>query len=187
MSGPAEVRSVDAIESFRGALARFEERAAAALETLSGEARRADDWLRQDRPAHWQEQHRLAADAVHQAKIDLQRCLMYPVADERPTCREERDVLKKAQRRLDYCREKIERVKHWKRQLQHELFDYEGRLGALRQMLDTELPMARARLQQMVRRLDAYQLERPPESREFQESPNVEHSQQQSVAKKQTE
>jgi hypothetical protein len=101
---------------------------------------------------------------VQQAKIDLERCLMYPVADERPSCREERATLERAKARLEYCREKTERVKHWKRELHHELFEYEGRVGHLRRMLEADLPLARARLQQVVRRLDAYQIERPPES-----------------------
>ena len=166
MSGPAQVRSVDAIEAFSWALARFEDRAQDVLETLGGELRRSVDWIERDRPAYWKEQTRLAVEAVHQAKVELERCLMYPVADERPSCREERDQLKKAQARLDYCQEKIERVKHWKRQLHHELFEYEGRVGALRQILETEVPLARARLRQIVQRLDEYQIERPPTARE---------------------
>ena len=164
MSEHAQVRSVDAIEAFRGALARFEQRVQDALETLHSEIRRAADWLEHDRPAYWKEQTRLAADAVQQAKIDLERCLMYPVADERPSCREERADLERAQARLEYCREKTERVKHWKRELHHELFEYEGRVGQLRRLIETDLPLARARLQQIVRRLDAYHIERPPES-----------------------
>ncbi len=178
MSSSAQVRSVDAIEAFRGALARFEQRAQDALEALSGETRRAADWLQHDRPAYWKEQTRLADDAVQQAKIDVQHCLMYPVADERPACREERANLRRAQTRSDYCREKNELVKHWKRQFHHELFEYEGRIGHLRRMLETELPQARTRLQQIVRRLDAYQIERPPESVEHEERLNVEDAEQ---------
>lgn len=170
MPDHAQVRSVDAIEAFRGALARFEQRVEDALDTLRAELQRAADWLEHDRPAYWKEQSRLAAEVVQQAKIDLERCLMYPVADERPSCREERANLDQAKARLEYCREKTERVKHWKRELHHELFEYEGRVGHLRRMLEADLPLARARLQQVVPRLDAYQIERPPASVE----PNLE-------------
>jgi exonuclease VII large subunit len=163
----AHVHSIDAIEAFRGALARFEERVQDSLETLRAELQRATDWLQHDRPASWKEQLRLAAEGVQQAKIDLERCLMYPVADERPACREERASLDRAKARQEYCREKSERVKHWKRELHHALFEYEGRVGHLRRMLETDLPLARARLRQFVRRLDAYQIERPPESVDF--------------------
>ncbi|MCA9232709.1 MAG: hypothetical protein KDA57_18815 [Planctomycetales bacterium] len=163
MAGSARVESVAAIERFRGALARYEQRVEDALETLSGELRRALDWLEHERPAYWKEQTRLADDAIHQARQDLDRCLMFPVADERPACREEKANLKRAQLRLEFCREKSERVKHWNRQLQHEMFEYEGRIGQLRRMLETELPAAKAKLQQIVRRVDAYQIERSPE------------------------
>jgi len=166
MTGSAQVRSVDAIESFRIALARFEERTQDALETLTAELRRAVEWLDHDRPAYWKEQSRLASNAIQQAKLDLQRCLMFSVADQRPACREERANLKKAQARLEYCREKTERVKHWNRHLQHELFEYEGRVGQLRRMLETELPLARAKLQLIRHRLDTYQIERPPSATE---------------------
>ncbi len=162
MSGPAQVQSVAEIEIFRGALARFEQQAQAALETLTGELRRATDWLQHDRPAYWREQHRLATEGVHQAKLDVERCLTFPVAGERPACREEKANLKKAQVRLEHCREKQELVKHWNCQLQHELVEYEGRIGHLRRMLETELPLAKAKLQLVVRRLDAYKIESPP-------------------------
>jgi exonuclease VII large subunit len=181
----AQVRSVDVIEAFRGALARFEQRVQDALETLSGETRRAADWLEHERPAHWKEQTRLADDALQQAKLELHRCLMYPVDGERPSCREERANLKKAQTRVDYCHEKTERVKHWKRQLHHELFEYEGRIGHLRRMLETDLPRARIRLQQIVRRLDAYQIEHPPESSDTEARSKVEDSEQQDFTEKQ--
>jgi exonuclease VII large subunit len=162
MPSPANVHSVAAIESFRGALARFELRAQDAMENLTGEMRRVVDWLEHDRPRHWKVKSREAADMVHQAKIDLERCLTFRVGDERPSCREEKANLKKAQLRVEYCREKIERVEHWNRQLQQELFEYEGRIGQLRRMLEIELPAARAKLQQIVQRLDAYQVERAP-------------------------
>lgn len=171
MSDQVQVRSIDAIEAFRGKLARFEERAQSALETLRAELERATDWLEHDRPAYWREQSRLAAQEVQRTKIELERCLMYPVADERPSCREERAELEQAKARAEYCREKLERVKHWARELHHQRYEYEGRMTHLRRMLETELPLARARLQQVVRRLDAYQIERPPESVDFAAEP----------------
>ena len=164
MSGSAQVRSSESIEQFRAALAKFESRAQDALDTLATELRRASNWLEHDCPAHWKRQAKLGEDAVHQAKLDLERCLIFPVAGERPACREERAALKKAQQRVEYCREKNERVKHWSRQLHHELFEYEGRIGQLQRLLETDLPKARARLQQIVRRLDEYRIEKPPSS-----------------------
>lgn len=167
MPSPAQVRSVDAIESFRIQLAKYEQQVLDSLQSLSAELNRATAWLKRDRPSYWKKQTKLAEDTVHQAKLDLEHCIMFPVvAGERPACREERSVLKQAQVRLQYCREKIERVRYWNRQIQHEMLEYEGRVGQLKSILETELPAARARLQQIIQRLDAYQIERPPQSRD---------------------
>ena len=166
MSSPAQVRSVEAIENFRLQLANYEQQVQDALESLNSQLQQATRWLKHDRPAHWKKQTKLAEDAVHQAKLDLERCLMFPVVSgERPSCREEKDNLRKAQARLDYCREKVERVRYWNRQISHEVLEYQGRIGQLKRMLETEMPAARARLQQIVHRLDAYQVERAPQSR----------------------
>jgi len=167
MSSPAQVRSVDAIESFRAQLAKYEQQVEVALESLTAELHRATNWLKHDRPGYWKKKTKLAEDAVHQSKLDLQRCIMFPtVSGERPACREERAAQRKAQVQLEYCREKVERVHYWNRQIQHEMLEYSGRIGQLKRMLETELPAARARLQQIVHRLDAYQVERAPQARE---------------------
>ena len=187
MSGSAQVRSTEAIESFRGALEKFESRSQDALETLAAELRRASLWLEHECPAYWKKQAKLAEDEVHQTKLDLERCLIFPIAGERPACREEKAALKKARLRVEYCREKGERVKHWNRQLQHELFEYEGRVGHLKRLLETDLPVAQAKLQQIVRRLDEYQIERPPESSEHEKRLNPETAKEQSFPEKNSE
>jgi len=163
MTGSAKVRSTEAIDDFQRALAKFERRAHNALDTLSSEMRRAVSWLEHDCPAHWKNETVRAEDLAHQAELDLKRCLLSPAAGERPACREQRAALKTAQARLEYCREKRERVQHWKRRMQHEQFEYEARLGQLLRILEVELPTARAKLQVIERRLHEYQIERPPD------------------------
>jgi len=166
MSGFAQVRSVDAIVRFRASLADFEKQVQRALDSLGFELQRVVDWLDHDRPAYWKLEAKRAADAVHLAKMDLERCLIFPVAGEQPACREERAALRKAQQREEYCREKREAVKRWQRELHHEMFEYQGRIAHLRRILETELPAARGFLKQIVDRLDAYQVEQPPEPSE---------------------
>ena len=169
MSSPAQVRSVDAIDRFRNQLAKYEQQVQVALDALSVELQRATTWLKHDRPGFWKKQTKLAEDAVHQAKMDLERCLMFPtVSGERPACREERTALNQAQARLELCREKTERVKYWNRQLTHEMQEYTGRIGQLKRILEVELPAARAKLQQIIQRLDAYQIERAPVAHDAQ-------------------
>jgi exonuclease VII large subunit len=162
MSTPAQVRSVAAIERFRLQIAKYEQQVQTALESLTAELQHAITWLKNDRPSYWKKQRQLAEDTLHQAKQNLERCLLFTVGDERPACREEKAAIKIAQTRLETCREKIERVRYWNRQLQHESLEFSSRINQLKRILENELPTARARLQQMVQQLDAYQIERPP-------------------------
>lgn len=164
MSRPAQVHSVEALELFRTQLAKFEHQVQRALDSLSIELNRVTDWLSYDRPGYWKQQTKLADAAVLAAKLDLERCLIFPVAGEKPACREEKMVLKRARQRAELCRKKSQRVKHWNRQLQHEFKEFEGRVGHLRRLLETEIPTARAKLEQIVRRLQEYQIEQPPQA-----------------------
>ncbi len=164
MSGPAQVRSTDTIEALQASMARFEQRVQAALDALDAELHRASDWVEHDRPTHWRTATHKAEDDVHQAKIELERCLLFSLAGERPTCREQKAALKRAQGHLAYCREKSEKVKQWQRNFRHESFEYDGRIGQLRRLLEQDVPKARALLVRIARRLDEYQIERPPEA-----------------------
>lgn len=159
---PAQVRSTDAIESLQTALARFIQRVQNALDSLDAELHRTSDWVEHDRPSHWRTETHRAEDAVHQAKIELERCLTFSATGERPTCREQKAALEQAKSRLTYCREKAEAVKHWQRTFRHESFEYDGRIGQLRRMIENDVPRARGVLAKILRRLDEYQIEQAP-------------------------
>jgi len=164
MSSSAQVRSTDAIEALRASLLKFQQRVQNAVDVLDGELHRASNWIEHDRPAYWKQQTHAAEDAVHAAKIELERCLMMTVAGERPTCREQKAALDAAKIRRAYCQEKCDAVRRWQRDLRHEQFEYEGRIGQLRRATEVDVPKAAALLQTILRRLDEYQIERPPES-----------------------
>ncbi len=165
MSGPAKVHSTDAIEAVRLALVMFVTRATDAMSELSGEMRRVQEWLEHDRPKFWKNQTRLAMDQAHEAQQALHRCLMFPIADERPSCYEERADLKKAKARLEYCQEKMERVRHWQQTMRHELFEYEGRMSQLVKLVEIEVPQAISVLNRIVRNLEDYQVVRAADPR----------------------
>jgi exonuclease VII large subunit len=156
MSGPAYVHNTDAIESVRAALANFSHQVDDGLTEIAAESRRMLDWLEHDRPRYWKNQLRLAWDMVEQAKKDLNRCLMYPVADERPSCTEQRAALKKAQAHFAYCEQKADRLKNWCREVRHELFEYEGRISQLKTCGEIDVPKAMAALGRLMARIDEY-------------------------------
>lgn len=161
---PARVYSIESIEAFRVALLKYQRRVEDALVALDSQMRRAVDWIDRDRPAYWRAQAKEADQWIHKAKLDLERCLIYRVTDRRPACREERVILKKAQARREYCRDKMERVRHWKRDLHHELYEYQGRISKLSRMLEHDIPRANAALLHILQQLEEYQLEQPPTS-----------------------
>jgi hypothetical protein len=157
MSAQANVQSLEAIDAVRNALVSFVDQVRDALTELQSEMRRVADWLEHDRPRYWTTQIRLAHDGVHAAQQALHRCLMFPIGTERPSCYEERAALKKAQARLAYCEEKAERVRHWQRVVQHELFEYEGRISQLVRVVEEDVPRAIGVLAKVLRRLEEYQ------------------------------
>jgi hypothetical protein len=160
MSTSANVQSLESIEAVRRAMMWFDEQVADALTELGAEMRRMLDWLEHDRPRFWKAQVRKAHDQVHEAQQALHRCLMFPIADERPSCYEERMDLKKAQARLAYCQGKEERVRHWQRTVRQELFEYEGRISQLVRLVEVDMPQALGVLTRIVRRLEEYQASR---------------------------
>ena len=164
MSGPAQVRSTPAIEGLQEALAKFAKRVQAALDTLDGEMHRTEDWLEHDRPAHWKRELHAAEDALHAAKMDLERCLMMTVAGQRPACREQKAAVSAAKVRLAYCQQKRDVIRQWQRDFRHESLEYRGRIGQLRRSLEHDVPRARAVLMKILRRIEDYQVERPPEA-----------------------
>ena len=165
MSSPAKVHSTDAIEAVRLALVMFVDRVTDALAELSSEMRKVQEWLEHDRPKHWKNQIRLAMDQAHEAQQALHRCLMFPIADERPSCYEERAELKKAKARLEYCQEKSDRVRHWQQTMRHELFEYEGRMSQIVKLIEIDVPQAIGVLNRIVRNLDEYRAVRAADPR----------------------
>jgi hypothetical protein len=132
---------------------------------LDGDLRRADDWIDHDRPSHWRQQLHEAEDGVHEAKLELERCLLMTTVDgQRPACREQKAALQQAKVRREYCHDKIGVVKKWQGAFSHSSMEFHGRVGQLRRVVEHDVPRARAVLAKILRHLDQYQLEKPPEA-----------------------
>jgi exonuclease VII large subunit len=165
MSTPAKVHSSEAIEAVRMALMSFAAQVGDALTELSAEMRRMQEWLEHDRPRHWKMQIRRAVDQAHEAQQALHRCLMFPIANERPSCTEERTALKQAQARLAYCQEKEDTVRRWQQTMRHEMFEYEGRISQLVRLVEVEVPQAIGVLNKILRNLEEYHVVRARDPR----------------------
>jgi hypothetical protein len=170
MSSQAHVHSLEAVEAVRTALVTFLDQVEQALATLDVEMRRTLDWLEHDRPAYWRRQVRDAVDGVNEAQAALRHKLMFPINDERPSCREERAALQRAQDRLAYCQEKAESVRNWIKVVRQEMFDYQGRISQLVRLVEIDGPVAVGVLARIRHHINEYQAVRKTDGRASYES-----------------
>src|SRR4051812_8086827 len=125
MSEAARVHSVATLEVLRGALAEFGDQAQLALEGVDAEVRRALDWLEgQDR--HWLAVIRKQEEFVFLAKQELARRRMMKVGDRSPDTSEQEEELHRARRRLEFAQDKLEVTRHWLRQWDSAMIEFEG-------------------------------------------------------------
>jgi hypothetical protein len=150
------VRSIPAIREFRAAVQMFLEEAEGALDMMRLELQRAFEWIEHDRPQYWQMQQRRAFDQVASTRTALETCLMRTVAGRRPSCIEEKQAHAAAKRRLEHCREQIERVKKWTIKLHHDSNEFRGQLSGLRRTLDHDVPRLAALLERSAEILEGY-------------------------------
>ncbi len=157
MSPSAKLISIDAVEKMSVALTQFGEEVAVALDQLGIESKRALEWIRHERKAHWATQVRRNRDAVSEARSQLERALTYRgVAGQRPACREERAELEKMKRRLHVSEEKVEAVRHWTNAIDHQVLELIGSMSQLAQWLQADLPKAQGVLKRLTTTLEAY-------------------------------
>lgn len=153
---PAQVRSFEAITAVRDEVVRFGQRARDGVDEMAGEIRRVLDWIEHDRPAYWRRRVQVAFDQVAEARNALNRCMMYPINDEAPSCTEEKQALKRAQAHLAHCEEKQRRAREWSRDLRHELHEYEGRIAQLKTLIESDTPRIAALLERTLASLEKY-------------------------------
>ena len=156
MERSAQVTSVDAVRDFRAALVQFGDEAQGAVVMLMLEARKAVQWLQQDRARYWPDQTRKAQDLVVRARNDLERCQLHYGSEDAPSCFDQKKRLDRAKRRLRLCEEKTQAVKRWLNILRPELDDFDRELAKMTNWLETDLPRATASLERMLRALDKY-------------------------------
>lgn len=157
MSRFAKVTSTDAVDRLTAALHTFREEAAAALDNLELEIRRAVRWLKHDQKEYWNQQVRRGWNQVAEARANLEHAMTCrKTSDYTPACREEKLELEKAKRRLRQAEEKVETVRHWSREVEHELTEYRGSINQVAGWIQADYPRAVAALKRMSAALESY-------------------------------
>lgn len=157
MSTQADVKSLDTLAFVKAAVASFAHETGQAVSEVELQGQRAVEWITVDRAAHWKAECRRAADAVTKAMQDLEHCRTFKkVGDNQPSCVEEKKALEKARKRLEACERKAEAVRRWTPVVQQQFRETCVRLVRFREVIDVDCPQAMARLEKMLKALDAY-------------------------------
>jgi hypothetical protein len=155
MSQSARVESVEALEAFKAALAKFGVTAQAALDTAAGEIQRTVAWLH-DQLKHWQAEVRRREEDVGRAKADLVQKRWSPDKRAGKGATEQEIALKRAQQRLAEAQAKVEAVRRWQRLLPEALKEYEGPARQLAGMVGSDLRHSLAILDGKIAALEEY-------------------------------
>ena len=163
MSGQAHVESAEALTGFRVALCKAADRVKTALEEAEAEIQRMGLWLTQEKRAYWKQEARVRGELHLRAKTELLR----KQADTTPlggrqSVVEERKALAAAARRLDEARQKIAAVRRWTLAFEKESTSYRGAARGLRLVVESDVPVALAKLDSMAAAVEAYAVTRAP-------------------------
>jgi len=167
MSLSARVRSVQALEELKSALARFGIEAQTALHATRQELLRTEEWLRQ-RLAYWQAEVQRRQEEVRLAEAALARCRAAGYRDPRtgacytPPCIAEQQAVQQAYARLQKAQEELNNVRRWKYLVDEAASAYSLQAEQMSRFLSTDLPNATAFLGEKVRELQAYLTTAPP-------------------------
>lgn len=155
MSQSARVESVEALDAFKTALARFGVTAQAALDTAASEIQRTLNWLH-DQLKHWQAEVRRRQEEVGRAKADLVQKRWSPDKRAGKGATEQEIALKRAEQRLSEAEAKVEAVRRWQRLLPEALKEYEGPTRQLAGMVGSDLRHFLALLDAKITALEEY-------------------------------
>ena len=157
MGEQVKVADVETIERFRAQLIQAAETFGLALEEAEGDIERTVAWLESDRPDTWRKQIRKAQDKVVECKSALYRKQEIKATPEaRPSVVDERKALERAQRRLEFCEEKLRNTKRWSTELPRQAVVFKGALTGMHVMLDRDVPRINAMLKRMTEHLEEY-------------------------------
>lgn len=158
----ADVKSFQAVEAFRVALASYAESAAAALESAEAEGQRWLRWLEHDQRAHWKAVRRQATEELARARDAYRQKALYKDASgARHSAVDEQREIRRCEARLEEAEQREAATKRHALQLKNELQTYRGGVSKLRNLLGGTVPVAVADLREAVASLERYAAARP--------------------------
>ena len=149
----ANVRSVEAIDAFRGVLITYGSKSRPLLEDAWEEVARTREWVQTDRRRYWEMEVRKRKRQLEDAEQALFSARFSTLRQVRAA---EQQTVHRAKRALEEAERKLEKVRHWNLEFDNATGSLLKHLEELRTYLTTDLTKAAGYLGNVVRALEAY-------------------------------
>jgi hypothetical protein len=156
MSPQVQVRDIEEVERFRGALVTFLAAAGDSLLAVDMELRRFVDWLRGEQPRRLDRAYIDSMEKVAQARTALQRKMIVLPGERHPDLIEEQKALRQAQHRREDLETRIANVRRWTRIIEPILDDYRGEARQLANLVEGDPAASLRFLDSALAQLHAY-------------------------------
>jgi predicted nucleic acid-binding Zn-ribbon protein len=153
MPEQAQITSIEAIEAFRSQLVVYLAQMRPVLDETTNEVLRTRAWLEDDRKRYWQQELRLRARKLEDARQELFNANMSRVGE---TTSFQQLAVQRAQRELRVVEDKLAAVRKWDRELDNKTAPLVKQMEQLHGFLSVEMERAVAYLDQMLTALHAY-------------------------------
>lgn len=153
MSDQARVSSVEALESFRADLIQYITKVRAALDGMTGDAKRTRTWLDADRTNHWMMQVKKRTKLLDQAEQEL-----YSANLNNPHAANalQKMAVHKAERHLAEAQDKLRLVQQWRKRYDQLVNGPLRDLEPLSHIVAQVLPKGVHSLGESIKALQAY-------------------------------
>ncbi|QDV24292.1 hypothetical protein [Aureliella helgolandensis] len=156
MADNADVRSVEQLERFGEATARFRSQLSKELENLHVEIRRLTLWITSEARNYWGDQLVLSRRKLSEAQDALTRCMSYVRESERRPCTDEKKRVRLAEDRRATCEQKVRladaAASHWQR----EQTKNRSKTQRCQELAESDLLLALNQLNDQIAQLKTY-------------------------------
>jgi len=153
MADRAQVKSVEAIESFRSALIIYLSKARPALEEMAGEVLRAKHWLQNDQRRLWEGEMKARQKKLERAQAELFTVSMSKFQE---VSSAQQLLMHRAKAACEEAEKKIALLRKWDKELDNRAEPLVKQVDQFQSFVTSELPKAIAYLGQVIKSLEAY-------------------------------
>ena len=152
----SNVRNIDSLEDFHRGLVRLSSEWDKTIQEIRMMVQRAETYFSQDRPAYWRHQLQGAERELTEAKENLSQKQSAPRPGDRLPATEAAQRVKKAERRVRVCQEKIRESKKWSIAMTQQCNDLLGPISDVMEHCEVILPSAARELRTKINQLREY-------------------------------